>query len=780
MRKYILALFCSLFVHSVQAQKYFSINGTLTDFSSGEQMVGTIIYEEHSGKSTISNFYGYYSINVPAGNIKICYSHIGYGHKCLEFLISRDTTINIGLSPSGNTLQEVVVTARSKNGITAQPGVISLKMNQVKSSPVLLGENDLIKILQLTPGVKTGMEGTGGLYVRGGGPDQNLILLDGVPVYNTSHFFGFFSVFNPDAISDFVLYKGGIPARYGGRLSSVLDIKMKEGNNKKITGEGSIGFITSKLTIEGPVGNSKTSFLISGRRTFMDMITRPLIKITRSQSPNYYFYDINAKINHHLNSRNKLYLSIYSGKDFAGSDYKSSSYDYETKYKTSDGFGWGNITSSFRWNYLMTNRVFSNITLNYSRYLFKTEQKLEETYDSDGPLDKYLNRYTSGINDVGVRYDIEYYSKMDHNLRFGVNYIKHVFNPGFNLVYGKDEHNAVLDTTIGNKKIWVDDFYTYLEDEFRMGPVTMNVGMNYAILASRQKTYGHLQPRIAVQLDFNSRLSSKLSYNQVSQFLHLLTNSTMGMPTDLWLPVTERVPPQKGTQYALGLFYNPGMYAFSLEGYYKEMQNLLEYKEGVSFYQVDKSWEDKVEIGEGSAKGIEFMIQKQQGKLTGWLGTTLSKADRKFKNLNYGKRFPYKYDSRWDVSAVAFYKLTDRINLNAAWVFHTGNTVTLALNKIPQFSDMLESYREEGTYHWLPNYNSRNNFRTPSYHRLDVGVDFMKQKTHVKRTWSVGVYNLYNHMNPFYLYADMERSKPEIKQLTLFPILPYVKLTIGF
>ncbi len=783
MRNYLLFLIFVLIGFNVYAQKYCTISGTITDAANGEQMPGVVVHETRLNKAVAANYYGFYSLSLPKGNSKVCFSHIGYEKDTVQVILHGDTVINLLLKPIVTQINELEV--YGKNPSNTQTGVISLKTAQIKNAPVLLGESDLLKTIQLLPGVKGGIEGTGGMYVRGGTPDQNLILLDGVPIYNTSHFFGFFSVFNTDAISGFTFYKGGMLARYSGRLSSVLDIKMKEGNNQKLSGEGSLGLIASKITLEGPLGGKNTSFIVSGRRTFIDILTLPLRKMKSASSdamPGYYFYDLSAKINHKINDRNRVYLSIYNGKDYAGTSFKGSSGNYESKIKSTNGFGWGNFTTAVRWNWQPGSKLFSNLTLVYSNYTFKIEDKREETETKNGILNTYLNRYTSGINDLGARWDVEYYATPNYTIRTGANITRHMFNPGVNIIRNPGDKTVTsIDTTFGNKNIWVNELFGYVENEFKLFEnLTTNLGVHYSVFMVEGKNYQSIQPRLSMAYQATDQISLKTSYGKVSQYLHLLTNSTIGLPTYLWLPATSKVKPQEAWQYSAGVYYqwNKG-YSFSLEGYIKEMLNLIEYKEGASFYQINSSWEDKIESGRGTSKGIELFVQKNTGKLTGWVGVTLSKTDRKFENINFGQEFPFRYDSRLDISALATYQISDRIRLNAAWVFHTGNAVTLALEKIPAYNADTSTYASQYVT-WVKNVTSRNNFRTPVYHRLDVGVDFIKQKKHHTRTWSIGIYNIYNRLNPFYIYPDIENGKATIQQFSLFPALPYVKYSVKF
>lgn len=757
----------------VSAQKSITISGTITDFQNGEQLAGVAVYDSISNKGTLSNSYGFYSLSLKSGNINLRYSTLGYKSESLAINFKKDTTLYLAMKPSVTELKEVIVTDRRRQYI--QPGVISMKTSQIKTAPVLMGEADLLKTIQLLPGIKSGTEGTSGLYVRGGSPDQNLIMLDGVPIYNSSHAFGFFSVFNPDAISSFSFYKGGIPARYAGRLSSVLDIKMKEGNNKKITGKASLGLIASNFMLEGPVGGENTSFFVSGRRTFIDLVTKPFQPEGEDPTfPNYFFYDINAKINHRFNDKNRLYLSIYSGKDHNGTSIKENSQDKERSYDYKDGFGWGNLTTSVRWNSIINKKLFSNITLVYSKYKFSIYRKSQEINNVTNELSNNSYTYFSGINDIGGRWDIDWFPSAKHSVKTGINFTYHSFNPGITLVKNNGyEQASDIDTTLGSKN-YVREAYIYAEDEIKFTEkLSANVGLNYSVFSVEQKNYLSLQPRLALSFAVTPDLKLKSSYGIMSQYLHLLTNSTTGLPTDLWLPVTQRIKPQGAWQTALGIEYDlNNQYTFSVEGYYKKMNNLIEYKEGASFFKINGSWEDKVEIGEGKSKGIELLVQKERGKTTGWIGMTISKTTRQFDNINNGVEFPYRYDRRLDIGIMVMHRFSEKMSISCSWVFGTGNRITLPIEKIRTFNGDTASY--------VKNITGINNFLTPTYHRLDVSIDFYKKKKYWIRNWSFGAYNAYNRKNPFYIYADLLDNPPTLKQVSLFPILPYFKYSVVF
>lgn len=763
------------------AQKSITISGTITDLQNGEQLAGVAVYDSISKKGTITNNYGFYSLSLKGGTKRMRYSTLGYQSKGLNINFTKDTLVNMRMEPSVTELREVIVTDNKRR--STQTGVITMKTSQIKNTPVFMGEADMLKTIQFLPGVKSGTEGTSGLYVRGGSPDQNLIILDGVPIYNSSHAFGFFSVFNPDAISSFTFYKGGIPARYAGRLSSVLDIKMKEGNNKKITGKASLGFIASNFMLEGPIGGENTSFFVSGRRTFIDLIIKPFQTAgDESALPAYYFYDLNAKVNHSFNSRNRLYVSIYSGNDHTGSSTEGKSQDKQSTYKYSDGFGWGNLTTSVRWNSLLTTKLFSNVTLVYSKYKFSIYRKSEDKNNVTNKQSYNSYNYFSGINDIGGRWDIDWFASTSHTIKTGINFTFHSFNPGITLLQNKGyEQTTDIDTTLGYRN-YVSEAYIYAEDEIKISDnISANLGLNYSVFSVKQKNYYSLQPRLALSYTVSPNLKIKSSYGIMSQYLHLLTNSTSGLPTDLWLPVTRNIKPQAAWQLALGIEYDlNNRYLFSLEGYYKKMKNLIEYKEGASFFKIKGGWEDKVEIGEGQSKGIELLVQKEYGKTTGWIGVTVSKTTRQFDNLNNGIEFPYRYDRRLDIGIMVMHKFSEKISASCSWTFGTGNRITLPTEKIRTFIGDSSNLNTWSTITYVKNITGINNFQTPSYHRLDIGFDFNKRKKHWTRTWSFGAYNVYNRKNPFYIYADLLNKPPTIKQVSLFPILPYFKYSIVF
>jgi len=784
-----LLLFLIIFSLCSLAQKY-TISGYVTDLKTGEKLIGASVYDAESMKGTITNNYGFFSLTLPASKVKFTVSFIGYNSFVKEFDLKENIVINVDIDPTLLLQEVVVVESRSEKKVkSTEMSVMEMPIKDIKTLPVLLGEVDVLKAIQLMPGVQSGNEGTSGFYVRGGGPDQNLILLDGVPVYNADHLFGFFSVFNADAISSVKLIKGGFPARYGGRLSSVLDIRMKEGNKKEFHVEGSVGIISSKLTVEGPIIKDKTSFIVSGRRTYLDLLLRPLIKAAySSEDPDatagYYFYDLNGKINHKFSDRSHLYLSVYNGQDKAYFRLNDEHTEDDVKYEYSNNskLQWGNTTTAARWNYELNKKLFSNTTLTYSKYKFLIgdEMTFKTIEGGSTKKDLYSMEYSSGIDDIAGRIDFEFIPDPDNYIRFGVSQIYHTFNPGINAIQMSiGDGVSEIDTSIGNSKIYANEFQAYIEDDLRItGLLKANVGLHYSGFYVNNTYYQSLQPRASARYMFTEKFSLKAAYSRMNQYILLLSNSGIGLPTDLWLPVTDSIKPQNSTQYVIG-----GVYALkknldiSIECFYKKMNNIIEYKEGATFFSSASSWESKVEMGQGWSYGAEFLIHKHIGKLTGWVGYTYAKTERQFDNISFGEKFPYRYDRRHDISITCSYEINDEIDISGVWVFGTGNAVTLGLEKYSTAYDLTNPYWYSEPVEY---FESRNNYRMPSYHRMDLGVNFKKVKKWGVRTWSVGVYNIYNRKNPFYLFFDYEENERVLKQLSLFPIIPSIRYDFKF
>jgi len=774
---YLLPLFCF-------SQETITISGYMEEEETGEKLIGATIYDLKSQKGTITNDYGFFSLTIPKDSIHLKVSYIGF--KPQFYLGSPKSDITFNFKMESIMLDEVEILSDKDEQVhlKTEMSTIDLSMQKVKTLPALLGENDIMKTIQLLPGVQSGSEGTSGIYVRGGGPDQNLILLDGVPVYNASHLFGFFSVFNADAIHSTKLIKGGFPARYGGRLSSVIDIKMKEGNMKEFHGEGSIGLISSKLTLEGPIIKDKTSFLISARRTYIDILTQPIIRASNDDdaSGGYYFYDVNAKINHKFSEKDRLYISHYMGKDRA---YLNTT-DTWTENNVNNTFNneaqltWGNIISAIRWNHMVSNKVFMNTTLRYSRYNFLIgADNTITTTENGNPFEQTLSfAYNSGIEDWSGKLDFDWMPNPNHLVKFGIGDIYHTFTPGVNQFSMTATGSSALDTSFGSQLHFAHELFTYIEDEFKLGSKFKgNIGLHVSGFIVGNSNYLSYQPRFSGRYLVNENSSIKFSYAAMTQFLHLLTNTGIGMPTDLWLPATEQIEPQYSNQWAVGYATTiKNKVEISVEGYYKTMDNLIEYKDGASFFNTELDWQQKVEIGRGWSYGGELLIEKKVGKTTGWIGYTLSWTNRQFDNLNFGEVFPYRYDRRHDIGIAVTHEVNENINMGFVWVYGTGNAVTLGLERYRSVFDTQFQWGGE-----IEHIEQRNNYRMPSYHRLDISINFKKQKQWGERTFSVGVYNVYNRQNPFYLeFGYDDNNNRQLFQYSLFPLIPSINYAFKF
>jgi len=766
---------CLLIINScfLFAQKK-TISGYVSDGKTQEKIIGAIIYDAKTKLGTITNNFGFYSLTLPSDSVNLLISYIGFTPQYLSFLLNKDVPLNIDLSLS-NQLQTIEILADENERIEERTrmSTINIPIEQIKKVPALLGEVDVLKVLQLLPGVKSGGEGSSGLYVRGGGPDQNLILLDGAPIYNASHLFGFFSTFNADAIKNVELTKGGFPARYGGRLSSVIDINMKDGNMRKYNVEGSVGLIASKILIEGPIWNEKTSFLFTARRTYLDLLLGPIISAATigEGSGGYYFYDLNLKVNHKFSDKDKLFLSLYKGLDnFYFST--GSAFTGETSY---GGYlKWGNAIGSARWSHVFNNQLFCTTGLTYTQYLFGLGQELKDLKNDT----KESANYFSGINDWAGKINFDYMPNPNHNVKFGTNYIYHTFKTGAEQ-YKTSGFDRNIDSISGNPDIFATELNLYAEDDWRINPkLKINVGIHAAGFLVQNSFYKSLQPRFTGRYLLPNNWSVKASYASMMQFIHLLSNSNVGLPTDLWVPATKLIKPQQSYQGAFGFAksFKNNAFEFSAEGYYKEMKNIIDYLDGANFIGGSNDWEKKVAQGIGWSYGAEFLIQKKKGKLNGWIGYTLSWTNRQFTQINEGKIYPYKYDRRHDVSIVAIYKLSNKLDVSSTWVYGTGNAISLPLQSYAAVVDPGSSLNNEVQY-----YGGKNNYRMAPYSRMDVSVNKHKKKKWGRVTWSFGVYNLYNRQNPYFLYfARNQYGVQQLKQVSLFRLIPSISYSFKF
>ena len=754
------------------SQKY-TLSGYIKEAKSQELLLGTTVYIAELKTGTSANAYGFYSITIPEGEYTVEYSFVGYKTETKKIVLDKNISLDVSLS-IGQELEEVVVTADkiNKQSEDVRSSVISLPVQQIKEIPSFLGEKDVLKVIQLMPGVQKGTEGQSGIYVRGGGPDQNLLILDDAPVYNAQHLFGFFSVFNGDALRSVELIKGGFPAKYGGRLSSVIDMNMKDGNKEHYTGELGIGLISSRAVLEGPIIKDKSSFLISGRRTYIDLLLMPIIKSqTDGVKTGYYFYDLNAKVNYDINKKNKLFLSGYFGRDIFYSK------DEEFNYR----LGWGNQTGTLRWNHQFNNKLFVNTSIIYSKYNFSID--LEEKYDDK----KFLLKYSSGIEDIGAKIDFNYYPTPKHTIHFGLASTYHEFIPRALVIKDDD-----MPEDIGSKKIiGTVESGAYIEDLYKpFNRMQILGGLRYSHYTHNGTKYDMFEPRISASYKLFDDLAVKASYAKMQQYIHLLSNTGIGLPTDLWVPSTNEVKPQEAWQVACGVakdFPNRNL-SLTVEGYYKEMDNIIGYKEGANFLALDESssfdeinWQKMVTTGRSWSYGTEILLQRKVGKLSGWLGYTLSWTKKKFPELNFGEEYWAKYDRRHDFSAVLIYSFNKKIKMGATWVYATGNAMSMPLS---EYSGEIHNPTPYDNYYTqsviLNEYPGRNQFRMNPYHRLDLNIQFNKKKKRGTRTWEISIYNVYNRKNPFFYYVNTSETETKVKQVSLFSILPSFSYSFKF
>lgn len=777
-----------------------TISGIVIDSTNGETLIGATVMDLKSGKGTLTNGEGRFSLTLKGDSAVIRVSYVGYRFIIDSLSLRGNITKRYVLRSSVQLNTVVVRGQRVDDARSSQLSAVQIPIERIRSVPVLFGEADLVKALQLLPGVQSGSEGNSGFYVRGGGPDENLFLLDGVPLYNVSHMGGFFSAFNTDAVKGVTLYKGSFPARFSGRLSSVLDVTTNNGNDKELHGNVSIGFISAKLNLEGPVITERTTFNISARRTYADFLLQPLVRRLADRneyklSAGYYFYDLNGKLTHRFSDRSRLFASYYMGSDVVYARIRTMATDVQDQF-LNFSTRWGNIVSSVRWNYELTPRLFMNITGAYTRYsnnvgvAYETVAYSESTDTTTFDMD-----YLSTINDLTLRTDFDFTPNPEHGMKFGVSYIHHIFNPEVSQAHLNSQltANFLIDTSVNSGVTLAEEFAAYVEDDWSVNDVLkVNYGVNVSGFWVDGTMYPTLQPRLSGRVMLGEGLSLKAGYAYMTQFMHLLSTTSVSMPTDLWVPVTENIAPMYSHQMAAGMFYEwEKVGDFSIEGYYKRMSNLLEYKDGASFWGSSENWQEKVVLGDGWAYGVELLYQKNIGNLTGWIGYTWSKSMRLFnregQELNNGEAFPAKYDRRHDVSIVVSYRISDNIDVSATWVFSSGNAATLSMQEYAIAQETADDYAgidPEGWGGYLSSYGSRNNFRMPDYHRMDVSVNFHRKFKRCSRTINVSVYNLYNRKNPYMIYESHEHTyggyNSALVQLSIFPILPSIAYTLKF
>lgn len=767
--------------------RWVTINGYVVDAVSKETLIGANIYEPQAQKGTTTNPFGYFSLTLPAENTTLNFSYIGYVTQKIPLSLCQDTLLTVRMQ-SNTALKEIVVLSdKSETGIhSSRMGASSLPLVQLQHAPALLGEADVLKSIQLMPGVQAGMMGTSGLHVRGGGQDQNLYLLDGVPLYNVDHTLGLMSVFGPEAVKKVDIYKSSFPARFGGRLSSIVDVRTNDGDMQHYHGSFSIGLLTSHLHFEGPIWKNRTSFIVSARRSYIDLFL-PLLMSKRERG-GYSLYDINAKLNHRFSERDRVFLSFYKGNDHIYYRYK----DEDQIKQTHD---WGNVLINARWNHTFTPKLFSNTTVAYSRYKFNIDQNEHSTSypeEDNTTTIGYANNFHSGIDDLCVGTDFDFHPIPTHSIKFGGKYIYHAFTPTVqnSRSFGYDSTGGTGNTYYHpNPHVYAHDFSFYAEDDFNLGQRwKFNTGLHLSLFTVQKHPYVFLQPRLSASYMLTDDLILKGAFTQMNQHTQLLSMSSVDMPSDLWVPVTKQIRPMKSFQYSAGLYYTGiRQWEFSMEGYYKDMHNVLEYKDGDSFLGSSVNWEEKVEMGKGRSFGIELMAEKTAGRLTGWINYTLSKSDRKFatNGINNGKRFPYQYDRRHVVNLTLNYQLTKRIDFNLSWFYQSGCLTTLPKEKthinIPPMNTPFY-WSDHPQSQSIDYYNTRNNYRLPPTHQLNLGFNFRKKTKHGERIWNISIMNVYCAMNPNFVYIVREKGtqRPVLKKMTLIPFLPSFSYTYKF
>jgi len=750
-------------------QSTYTLSGYIKDKASGETLIAANVFNtSNTDQGTYSNNYGFYSLSLPSGQYKLRVTYLGYQDQVVEINLDSDTKYDFEMS-SGVEMVEVVVTGEEpdRNVESTEMGTVDLPIQQIKRLPALMGEVDILKTIQLLPGVSSVGEGNSGFYVRGGGADQNLVLLDEAVVYNTGHMLGFFSVFNADAIKNTTLIKGGMPAQYGGRISSVLDIQMNEGNDKSYAAHGGVGLISSRLTFEGPIVKEKSSFIVSGRRTYALDLAQPFIKNSSFAGTNYYFYDLNAKVNYKFSDKDRVYLSSYFGRDVLKFNSKDRGFNINLPY--------GNATATLRWNHLFSDKHFSNVSVIYNNYDFTFEGSQEE----------FTFKAESGVEDVSAKIDFEYYPNTKHVLKYGLSTIYHKLSP--NVVSAS---NGETDFSTDFKPKYGLESGLYVQDEYRINSiVSINAGLRFSAFSqlgpytskltgeefdSRDaaKSYFGFEPRIGSRFKLSPTTSLKASFARTMQYIHLVSNSGSTLPADVWVPSTEIVKPQIGHQYGVGLFKNfaDNMYETSIEVYYKDLDHQIDYRDNY-VNNLSAEVEDDFVFGTGEAYGVELFLKKAKGDFTGWIGYTLSRTERSFEDIENGRTYPAVFDRTHDISVVGSYRVNDRWDVSGVFVYGTGRAFT-PIESLYLIENKLSV-----------EYGPRNSARFPAYHRMDLSATFTPKpdsEKSFKSYWTFSIYNTYNRFNPFFSYTAFDNdplsgnASAQAYQVSLFPIIPSI------
>ncbi len=780
MKKILLFFLLILSINKIYSQSY-TISGYITDSSDGEKLIGALIYELNSKTTALTNEYGYFSMSfTKVDTVDLVVKYTGYSEFQKKIYLNKDIKLDVQLERTDKEISRIIISqeSRTENNI----GQIKINSKQISLIPSIGGENDLLKALQLMPGVMQGQDGKSGLYIRGGSPDQNLILLDDIPLYYVGHLGGFFSVFNNDAINSVKLIKGSIPAKYGGRLSSVLDIRLKDGDLTKYHFSATTGFISSKVQINGPIVKNKISFLFSARRSWLDIL-HPVMKIfIDNDIMNYKFYDVNCKIRYKINDHNNIYLSFYTGDDKLKT--KNENYIFTDRIEQL----YGNFAYSFRWNHIYSSKLFSNFTIAYSKFRYSNNENISFVFDSSSMLKN--DEFYSSLADVTSKLHYQYYINNNVNLNFGLNTVYHNFLPAKMHLYLKQNNTVSIDTNISNNPpcSFETAFYSELK-LYLFKFVTTNLGVRLNNYSLSDKNYFSVEPRILLSFYPAKNTKLKMAYTNLKQNIHRLTFSGLGLYSDLWVPSTNIIPPENVWQTSVGLeqkFNNSG-FSLNIEAYYKKMDNLLDFGYG-TFWDNAIDWEQKSEKnGQGIAYGVEAMLSKNKGVFSGWISYTYSKSKRRFENINSGNWYDYDYDCPNNFKIFILYKYNSKLNISADWVYRSARPINIPFGSMASFDYF--SFVSDGTFSingQKPFFYEKNSIRLKSYHHLDVAINYTIKKNRTIRTWTFSIYNVYNRQNAFYyffVYEKQQNTEKYIRKLyqqSLFPIIPSVSYSIKF
>ncbi|MDR2680308.1 MAG: TonB-dependent receptor [Tannerella sp.] len=808
----LISIVCFLVFHeeSVRAaEPLFTLKGYVYDADSREAILNVTIFELRTKTGTYTNEEGFFSLSLPAKNLQLKISHIGYAEKTITIAaLSPDSQITVYLEKSATLLQEVTVTTSKINLLTSpQMGALTINREKIKNIPAVFGEADIIKALQTQPGVSAGTEGLAGMYVRGGNEDENLFMLDGIPLYRVTHLGGLFSAFNVESVDDVVFYKSSFPAQYGGRLSSVLDVRTKSGNAEDYHGSVMLGLTSGNLNIEGPIVKGKTSFNFSARRSWLDALSVPALAIKNRKDKDagkkitgrYAFTDMNAKINHSFNERSRACINFYYGNDY---------FKIGEKYFSEEGMffvnenithlNWGNVMVSAGWSYAFSDKMKMEVTPSFTHYASALRRNVfdssGEKNDSDYEERRSEKTTENGIDDTGARIHFDYRPAPEHHINFGGNYIHHRFLPELNRIY-TTFNTSDTELSQNSESLSAHETAFYVEDDWSLSPVfRLNAGLRFSVFNVQAKTRQALEPRASVRVLLSEKISLKSSYSRMNQYVQQISDSYVSLPTDFWMPVNRHFKPLVSDQASAGIYYeHPKGYFFSVEGYYKWMNHLLEYREGYSFMPVSTGWDEKLTSGRGRSYGVEWMAQKESGKINGMVSYGLMWSDRQFDEINQGKRFPAKYDNRHKINVVINYKPNRKVEFNGSWTYVTGNRITLSLEDyqdLPSagFGSALAPSNPYQDPWGISYYETRNNVRLPAYHRLDAGINLYCPKANGRMgIWNISVYNAYCRLNPIViqkhtLYDGHPERKvsPQFRTIGIFPIIPSISYTYKF